>query len=1147
MFPKPAPCYIVTGKRSNLPESLVSTDTHSNLLTPVPISAEEIGGEKDIPAASGPSVFVFPTTPAQRRFWLLDQLIPGGNPALNMPIGLHWHGPLKPPILQRALNQVVARHEALRTTLEPGRRQLQQLIAPTLMIDLSMDEWPCPLEVPPRKFMVDLMHLEACKPFDLRNGPLLRARVARIQPNDYLLLLTVHHIVSDNWSNRILLRDLLASYTALSQDKTPPLADLPFQFADYAEWLSTRLNNDEFTMQRVYWQTKLAGNFSNLPLPYDRFQDGSPTANAEVLSLLLPPELVRAAKSFGAAEGASPFMVFLAAFQVLLRRYTSQIDFLVTSPSANRGLTEFDSVIGPFANPLLLRADLRDDPSFRELVGRVRTTTLEAFSNQDIPFESLLDEFHAGRLQVNFNYEVNWQPPMDSPADVTVELLPPISTGTVYELSASALEETEGLRFEIEYKTALFGANTIEQMLADYRTLLEGAIAEPAKSISAFPSPALKLAQPTNLESQQALSIRGQDHSQDKSMVTADPVQPYLGLQLQLIAIWEDVLSVRGIGIRDDFFQLGGNSLLAIRMLQRAETVCGKFISPAALFRHPTIEHLAGEIAREVIDESPTLLHVNDTGTRTPFFYLHGDLSGGGFYSLRLSRALGSDQPFYVLPPHDIRLLSDAPSIEEMASAHLAALRSVRPKGPYVIGGFCIGGVVAYELAHQIEASGESVEMLLMIDSALEDNVLRFLRRLADRVGNLLRWDDHAKVEHFGRWVLWRGRLQRWYGLDVQTQVRIIFHRLSNRIVRAYNALRPRRRGTRSVNGAESDAARGRTRDIPSAFLWAAACYNPQAYRGPVTLLLSDDVMRGSRDIVREWRKVASNVVLHPLIGSHLECITAHVDTLAQTIESCLASTKTKTVSWHSKFSALRRSPQSPVSDIQIWTARLDSLSLAEMKELEASLDSTERARAARFHFEPDRKQYIASRGLLRHLISNVLEKPTESLAFEYGAQGKPALTSAFSSERTLHFNVSHSAGWAMFALAWDREIGIDLESASRLTRSGNDLSRLASKVLSARELSVWQALPDPAIRGAAFLRAWTRKEAFAKATGRGLFDTLGSIEVALDAAAPQSSLTLRLPESQGAKDHSFVLYDLVAPEGFVAALAIAQTPEEDR
>jgi thioesterase domain-containing protein len=282
-------------------------------------------------------------------------------------------------------------------------------------------------------------------------------------------------------------------------------------------------------------------------------------------------------------------------------------------------------------------------------------------------------------------------------------------------------------------------------------------------------------------------------------------------------------------------------------------------------------------------------LRVHDAGARTPFFYLHGDLSGGGFYSLKLSRALGPDQPFYVLPPQDIRLLPAAPSIEEMAAAHLAALRAVRPNGPYVIGGFCIGGLVAYELAQQIEASGESVEMLLVIDAAPEDKVLRALRWLAGAIGVLLRWDDHAKVDHFGRWALWRGRLTRWFGLNVQAQARVVFRRISNRFVRAYDMLRPRfrRESNQSVSPAKSGPAGEHERDVPSAFLWASARYRPRPYRGPVALLLSDDVVRHPRN-VSEWQELAPKVTVHPLLGTHLECITAHVDTLAQTIESCL-------------------------------------------------------------------------------------------------------------------------------------------------------------------------------------------------------------------------------------------------------------------
>ena len=235
----------------------------------------------------------------------------------------------------------------------------------------------------------------------------------------------------------------------------------------------------------------------------------------------------------------------------------------------------------------------------------------------------------------------------------------------------------------------------------------------------------------------------------------------------------------------------------------------------------------------------------------------------------------------------------------------------------------------------------------------------------------------------------------------------------------------------------------------------------------------------------------------------------------------------------------------SPLSDVpetgvQVWTAHIEKLSPGEVAGLGALLDADEQARAGRFHFDRDRRLYVSSRGLLRRLIGDALGQPPSALHFEYGAHGKPAISSASFKGRTLCFNLSHSAGWAMFALAWDREVGIDLESAARLQRDANGLAALAARVLSARELKIWQALPNNEARVAAFLRAWTRKEAYAKAIGGGLFEHLIRAEVALDAAAPISSLSL--PSSEpGQSKRSWILHDIKAPGGFFAALALEQ------
>ncbi len=232
--------------------------------------------------------------------------------------------------------------------------------------------------------------------------------------------------------------------------------------------------------------------------------------------------------------------------------------------------------------------------------------------------------------------------------------------------------------------------------------------------------------------------------------------------------------------------------------------------------------------------------------------------------------------------------------------------------------------------------------------------------------------------------------------------------------------------------------------------------------------------------------------------------------------------------------------PEPEISGVRIWRAQLAALPAADVEELYSLLDPDERARAGRFHFEKDRRHYIAARGLLRSLLGETLYKSPSALVFEYGPHGKPELAGFDQHGRILRFNLSHSCGWAMFALAWDREVGIDLENASRLERDDSNLSGLAARILSARELEIWRSLPDAAQRRSAFLRAWTRKEAYVKATGRGVSEGLERIEVILDAAAPKSVLTLtvaRPPETT----RSWRLHDLGAPYGFAAALALEQ------
>jgi amino acid adenylation domain-containing protein len=368
-----------------------------------------------------------------------------------------------------------------------------------------------------------------------------------------------------------------------------------------------------------------------------------------------------------------------------------------------------------------------------------------------------------------------------------------------------------------------------------------------------------------------------------KPMRTSENVRPYLGLQLELLAIWEEILGRRGIQIRDNFFELGGSFLMAEQMLQRTEVAFGKSILPSAFAKDPTVEHLAAELARRAREESPSLLSINDRGTRTPFFYLHGDLFGGGFYSLKLSHALGPEQPFYVIPPHNVRSLAEAPSVTEMAKAHLQDLRAVRPHGPYIVGGFCLGGIVAYELAQQLVAKGESVEMLLLIDAEPEDKTLRALRRASEILGRWLGWNEETRINHFRKWWLRRAQFALWQKESAQTRSSLILRQFRNRLVSVWNMLRKKPAHAR---GAEAHVRS--ERDVPATFLYASAGYRPQRYQGPVAILLSEDLLHRGDHLEQAWARLAPKVTVQSLKGSHLECITAHVDNLANRIDGCL-------------------------------------------------------------------------------------------------------------------------------------------------------------------------------------------------------------------------------------------------------------------
>ena len=336
-----------------------------------------------------------PLSFAQQRLWFLDRLLPN-KAAYNIPTVWRLRGQLDALALERSLNELVARHETLRTRFVLSGDAPVQVIEPPSAVALPITDLSAMPQAEREARARQITDTEARQPFDLEAGPLLRAQLLRLAAEEHLLLLNVHHIVSDGWSMGVLWRELSSGYNAFVSGHAPDLPRLPIQYADYAVWQREWLQGEVLEGQLAYWKEKLA-DLSTLELPTDRPRPPVPSYQGAHLTFDLPAPLTQALKELGRREGATLFMTLLAAFQVLLHRYSGQEDIAVGTPIAGRGRTELEGLIGFFVNTLVLRSDLAGNPAFTELLARVRETALGAYTHQDLPFEKLVEELSPSR------------------------------------------------------------------------------------------------------------------------------------------------------------------------------------------------------------------------------------------------------------------------------------------------------------------------------------------------------------------------------------------------------------------------------------------------------------------------------------------------------------------------------------------------------------------------------------------------------------------------------------------------------------------------------------------------------------------------------------------------------------------------------
>jgi len=438
-------------------------------------------------------VFAFPASFTQERLWLLDQMDPG-NPAYNIAGAVRMRGELSVPALHRSLNEVVRRHEVLRTTFRSIGGQVMQIIGFELNLPLPIITVKASSNGEGSTLDQDLAGRAAAiasHHFDLGRGPLLRVELLKFSAEDHVLLLVFHHVIADGWSMSLLIDEVMALYNAFISGQPSPMANVEIQYADFAQWQRLSLTESVLNREVKYWKQKLT-NLPVLELPCDHPRPPVQTHAGARISRVLPKDLSQEVAGLCRKEEITLFMLMLATFKLLLYRYTGNPDVVVGSPVAGRNHSKVEKLIGCFLNTLVLRTDVSGNPSFKQLLRRVKEVTLDSYSHQDVPFEKLLEELRPERdssrtpfFQVFFNM-LNYRSVALELHGLEVEMIELPEMWSKFDITLYVQERSGQITLDIAYKTEIFSAGRISGMLEQLQHLLQQAVRNPDESIEEF-------------------------------------------------------------------------------------------------------------------------------------------------------------------------------------------------------------------------------------------------------------------------------------------------------------------------------------------------------------------------------------------------------------------------------------------------------------------------------------------------------------------------------------------------------------------------------------------------------------------------------------------------------------------------------------
>lgn len=652
---------------------------------------------------------LFPCSSSQERCWFIYTLDPG-TPALNIALRWEIRGQFSPSTVEQAFQTIIDRHEILRTRfVEKNGEPIQEVIShysfKLSVVDLTI--------IPEAKRLDEALELgrrEAHVQFDIGQLPLIRVTLVRLAADRAYLLLTIHQIVFDGMSIRVLADELGVIAAALDARRPHNLPEPLLQYGDYCRWQKEYFASGNLAFETTYWKSKLAGApyFEVVP---DHARPARPTHRGEILAAMLPVELGDRLEEAARKQNMTFFSLGCAVMAAMLHRYTGKTDVIFGTQIAGRDEQDLENMIGIFINNLVLRFDASGDPAFAEFLTRVNETVQDALIHQRMPFHKLVEVLNPPRdptrtplISINFAI-LNDVREEKRYGDFVLLRQPSHSTGSLYDLNFFLLRWPTGWRMALEFNIDLFERSTAERMLESLVSTFEFAVSNPGSRLSALSAPA-----------REAI-----DHAESHVGNTTPAPSPTLSnsvpptdVEARLMAIWRDVLQVQEISPSSNFFELGGHSLLAMRLVTRVASTFGTKIGVMMLFQAPTVREFAARLSQNETPLEPwNIVQIQPLGEKTPIIAINNTMM-----YFNLAKTIGTDRPFLgiqLFNPSVPKPLVPR-SLSDIASDYVKLIRESQPHGPYILCGICISGSIAYEAAQQLRQAGESVPLLVLSD-----------------------------------------------------------------------------------------------------------------------------------------------------------------------------------------------------------------------------------------------------------------------------------------------------------------------------------------------------------------------------------------------------------------------------------------------